>query len=145
VLTAHPTEARRRSILNHQRHIAAALEVVQDDRLGASEREEARGQIRETLALWWQTDAVRRLRLRVEDEVQNVLFFFEAVLFDAVPALGAEVARRLGGDPAAVATPVRFGSWAGATWTATPRWTPTASFPRSRSTGGSPCGCCATE
>ena len=113
VLTAHPTEARRRSILNHQRHIAAALEVVHDDRLSASEREEARGQIRETLALWWQTDAVRRLRLRVEDEVQNVLFFFEAVLFDAVPALGAEVARRLGGDPAAVATPVRFGSWAG--------------------------------
>ncbi|MBA3370131.1 MAG: phosphoenolpyruvate carboxylase, partial [Thermoleophilaceae bacterium] len=113
VLTAHPTEARRRSILNHQRHIAAALEIVQDDRLSASEREEARGQIRETLALWWQTDAVRRLRLRVEDEVQNVLFFFEAVLFDAVPALCAEVARRLGGDPAAVATPVRFGSWAG--------------------------------
>ena len=113
VLTAHPTEARRRSILDHQRRIAAALEVVQDDRLGASEREEARGQIRETLALWWQTDAVRRLRLRVEDEVQNVLFFFDAVLFDAVPALGAELARRLCGDPAAVATPVRFGSWAG--------------------------------
>jgi len=113
VLTAHPTEARRRSILDHQRRIAAALDVVQDDRLGASEREEARGQIRETLALWWQTDAVRRERLRVEDEVQNVLFFFEAVLFDAVPALGAELARRLCGDPTAVSTPVRFGSWAG--------------------------------
>jgi len=113
VLTAHPTEARRRSVLDHQRRITAALEVVQDDRLGASEREEARGQIRETLALWWQTDAVRRERPRVKDEVQNVLFFFEAVLFDAVPSLGAEVARRLGGDPVAVATPVRFGSWAG--------------------------------
>ncbi|MBA3300667.1 MAG: phosphoenolpyruvate carboxylase, partial [Thermoleophilaceae bacterium] len=113
VLTAHPTEARRRSILDHQRRIAASLEVAQDDRLGASEREEAMGQIREALALWWQTDAVRRLRPRVEDEVQNVLFFFDAVLFDAVPALGAEVARRLCGDPTAVATPVRFGSWAG--------------------------------
>ena len=113
VLTAHPTEARRRSILDHQRRIAAWLEVVQDDRLGASEREEARGQIRETLALWWQTDAVRQSRLRVEDEVQNVLFFFEAVLFDAVPTLSAEVARRLSGDPVAVAAPVRFGSWAG--------------------------------
>jgi len=113
VLTAHPTEARRRSILDHQRRIAAALEVVHDDRLGASEREEARGEIRETLALWWQTDAVRQVRLRVEDEVQNVLFFFEAVLFDAVPALSGELARRLGGDPAAVAAPVRFGSWAG--------------------------------
>ena len=113
VLTAHPTEARRRSILDHQRRIAAELEVVHDDRLGASEREGARGQIRETLAIWWQTDAVRRLRLNVEDEVQNVLFFFEAVLFDAVPALSAEVARRLSGDSAAVAAPVRFGSWAG--------------------------------
>ncbi|MDQ3647221.1 MAG: phosphoenolpyruvate carboxylase, partial [Actinomycetota bacterium] len=113
VLTAHPTEARRRSILDHQRRITAALEVAQDDRLGVSEREEARGQILETLALWWQTDAVRQVRLRVEDEVQNVLFFFEAVLFDAVPALCAEVARRLSSDPAAVAAPVRFGSWAG--------------------------------
>lgn len=113
VLTAHPTEARRRSILDHQRRVAVALEVVQDDRLGASEREEARAQIREALALWWQTDPIRRLRLRVEDEVQNVLVFFEAVLFDAVPALGAEVARRLCNDPAVVATPVRFGSWAG--------------------------------
>ncbi len=113
VLTAHPTEARRRAILDHQRHITGALEVVQDERLGASEREEARRQIREALALWWQTDAVRRERPRVEDEVQNVLFFFEAVLFDAVPALSAEVAQRLCGDPAVVATPVRFGSWAG--------------------------------
>ena len=113
VLTAHPTEARRRSILDHQRRIAVALEVVQDDRLGASEREKARREIREALTLWWQTDAVRRMRPRVEDEVQNVLFFFDAVLFDAVPVLGAEVARRLCGDPSLVATPVRFGSWAG--------------------------------
>ncbi|MDQ6751355.1 MAG: phosphoenolpyruvate carboxylase, partial [Actinomycetota bacterium] len=113
VLTAHPTEARRRSILDHQRRVTAALEIVQDDRLGASERDEARADIREVLALWWQTDAVRRVRPKVEDEVQNVLFFFDAVLFDAVPSLCAEMARRLCGDPAIVVTPVRFGSWAG--------------------------------
>ncbi len=129
VLTAHPTEARRRSILNHQRQIAAALEVAQDDRLGASEREEARGQIREALALWWQTDAVRRSRPRVEDEVQNVLFFFEAVLFDAVPALGAEVARRLCGDPTVVVTPVRFGSWAGGDMDGNPEVDPDGFLP----------------
>lgn len=129
VLTAHPTEARRRSILNHQRHIAAALGIVQDERLGASERETARGQIRESLALWWQTDAVRRTRPRVEDEVQNVLFFFEAVLFDSVPALGAEVARRLCGDPAAVVTPVRFGSWAGGDMDGNPEVDPDGFLP----------------
>jgi len=129
VLTAHPTEARRRSILNHQRQIAAALEVAQDDRLGASEREEARGQIREALALWWQTDAVRRSRPRVEDEVQNVLFFFEAVLFDAVPALGAEVARRLCGDPTVVVTPVLFGSWAGGDMDGNPEVDPDGFLP----------------
>ncbi len=129
VLTAHPTEARRRSILDHQRRVAVALEVVQDDRLGASEREEARAQIREALALWWQTDAVRRVRPRVEDEVQNVLFFFEAVLFDAVPALSAEMARRLGGDPAVVATPVRFGSWAGGDMDGNPEVDPDGFLP----------------
>lgn len=129
VLTAHPTEARRRSILDHQRNITAALEVVQDERLGASEREQARLQIREALALWWQTDAVRRERPRVEDEVQNVLFFFEAVLFDAVPALSAEVARRLCGDPAVVAAPVRFGSWAGGDMDGNPQVDPGGFLP----------------
>lgn len=129
VLTAHPTEARRRSILDHQRHITAALGVVQDDRLGASERDQARGQIREALALWWQTDAVRRVRPHVEDEVQNVLFFFEAVLFDAVPALGAEVARRLCGDPTVVVTPVRFGSWAGGDMDGNPEVDPDGFLP----------------
>ncbi|MDQ6806591.1 MAG: phosphoenolpyruvate carboxylase [Actinomycetota bacterium] len=129
VLTAHPTEARRRSILDHQRRVAVALEVVQDDRLGASEREEARRQIREALAVWWQTDAVRRLRPRVEDEVQNVLFFFESVLFDAVPALCAEVARRLCGDPAVVTSPVRFGSWAGGDMDGNPKVDPDGFLP----------------
>jgi phosphoenolpyruvate carboxylase len=129
VLTAHPTEARRRSILDHQRRVAVALEVVHDDRLGASERDEARRQIREALALWWQTDAVRRLRPRVEDEVQNVLFFFESVLFDAVPALGAEVARRLCGDPAVVTSPVRFGSWAGGDMDGNPEVDPDGFLP----------------
>jgi len=113
VLTAHPTEATRRSILDHQRRIASALHLTQDDRLGASEREQAKAEIREALAIWWQTDAVRRARPRVEDEVRNVLFFFEAVLFDAVPALSAEVARRLCGDLSSIVAPVRFGSWAG--------------------------------
>ncbi|HEV2075730.1 MAG TPA: phosphoenolpyruvate carboxylase, partial [Thermoleophilaceae bacterium] len=129
VLTAHPTEARRRSILNHQREIAGALEVMQDDRLGTSEREAARGRIHEALALWWQTDAVRRRRPRVEDEVQNVLFFFEAVLFDAVPALGAELARRLCGDPTVMTTPVRFGSWAGGDMDGNPEVDPDGFLP----------------
>ncbi len=113
VLTAHPTEATRRSILDHQRRVADALETYSDVRLGASERDEALAEIREALTLWWQTDTVRRLRPRVEDEVQKILFFFEAVLFDAVPAVGAELSRRLCRDEQAVTVPVRFGSWAG--------------------------------
>ena len=47
------------------------------------------------LTLWWQTDELRRIRPRVEDEVRRNLFFFEAVLFDAVPAVLGEIEHAL--------------------------------------------------
>ena len=48
-----------------------------------------------SLTLWWQTDELRRIRPRVEDEVRRNLFFFEAVLFDAVPAVLGEIEHAL--------------------------------------------------
>ena len=46
--------------------------------------------------MWWQTDELRRIRPKVEDEVRRNLFFFEAVLFDAVPAVLDEIEHALG-------------------------------------------------
>jgi phosphoenolpyruvate carboxylase len=113
VLTAHPTEATRRSILDHERAMWQDLDANVDGLLGPSERAAARVRLRERLTLWWQTDSVRPERPRVEDEVERTLFVVEDVLFDAVAELAEELERRFGRPAAASRPAVRFGSWAG--------------------------------
>src|ERR1700754_1927962 len=68
-------------------------------------------ELREVLTVWWQTDEVRRVRPKVEDEVRRNLFFFEALLFDAVPAVLDEIEHALG---VRLVQPVlSYGSWTG--------------------------------
>ena len=112
VLTAHPTEATRRSVLDHQRAVAGLMDALGDPRIGPTRRRALRDELREILTVWWQTDEVRRLRPRVEDEVRRGLFAFEATLYDAVPDL-LDALERAFGAPAAART-LTFGSWAGA-------------------------------
>jgi phosphoenolpyruvate carboxylase len=111
VLTAHPTEATRRSVLDHQLHVARLLDTLDDPRIGRSRRRALTSELREALTIWWQTDEVRRVRPMVEDEVRRNLFFFEATLHDAVPEVLEELERcfevRVDGRE------VSFGSWAG--------------------------------
>src|SRR3954464_10625738 len=111
VLTAHPTEATRRSVLDHQWDVAALLDKLDDPRTGISSRRRLLDQLREVLTIWWQTDEVRRVRPRVEDEVRRNLFFFEAVLFDALPAALEEMERAL--DTRLVQPVLSYGSWTG--------------------------------
>jgi phosphoenolpyruvate carboxylase len=111
VLTAHPTEATRRSVLDHQADLLELLDRLDDPRAGLTRRRGLLDEIQEILTIWWQTDDVRRARPRVEDEVRRNLFFFESVLFDAVPETFAELERAFG---VRVERPVlEFGSWAG--------------------------------
>jgi phosphoenolpyruvate carboxylase len=111
VLTAHPTEATRRSVLDHQLRVAQLLDGLDDPRIGRSRRRALLSELREALTIWWQTDEVRRVRPMVEDEVRRNLFFFEATLHDAVPEVLEELERcfevRVDGRE------VAFGSWAG--------------------------------
>jgi phosphoenolpyruvate carboxylase len=113
VLTAHPTEATRRTILDHRRHVTALLERLEEAGLEGVEGEELLAALREALVLWWQTDTVRRVRPRVDDEVRHVLFFVEQVLYDALPGLAVELARRFGPSGGPLPVAVRIGSWAG--------------------------------
>ena len=111
VLTAHPTEATRRSVLDHQLDLARLLDQLDDPRIGRSRRRTLESELREAITIWWQTDEVRRTRPMVEDEVRRNLFFFEATLHEAVPEVLEELERRF-------EAPVRgrelsFGSWAG--------------------------------
>jgi phosphoenolpyruvate carboxylase len=111
VLTAHPTEATRRSVLDHQADLMALLDRLDDPRMGHARRRAVLDEIQELLTIWWQTDEVRRARPRVDDEVRRNLFVFESTLFDAVPEVLGEVERAFG---TRVESPVlAFGSWTG--------------------------------
>jgi phosphoenolpyruvate carboxylase len=111
VLTAHPTEASRRSVLDHQWAITQLLDRLEDSRTGRTRRRALLEELREVLTIWWQTDEVRRARPHVEDEVRRTLYVFESVLYDTVPTVLDELERDLGPLPA---TPVlEFASWPG--------------------------------
>jgi phosphoenolpyruvate carboxylase len=109
VLTAHPTEATRRTVLLAHIRIAELLYRLDDPRLLPTERHEIEEHLAEEVTLLWQTDEVRHDRLRITDEIRHGLWFFEHSLMDAATELLHEWRERLPGAP----PPLRFGSWIG--------------------------------
>jgi phosphoenolpyruvate carboxylase len=107
VLTAHPTEALPRTILEKHRRIAALLDELDDARLTPAEREARERSIAEEVTILWQTDEVRSARPRVVDEIRQGLWFLEESLWDAAADLTAAWQARLPGSP------LRFGTWIG--------------------------------
>ncbi|HKT43350.1 MAG TPA: phosphoenolpyruvate carboxylase [Gaiellaceae bacterium] len=100
VLTAHPTEATRRTVLAAHTRIAALLGRLDDG-------EDVTDALAAEITMLWQADEVRTRRPRVVDEIRNGHWFFEQSLVDAAERLLAEYRRRLPG------TPLRFGTWIG--------------------------------
>jgi phosphoenolpyruvate carboxylase len=119
VLTAHPTEARRRAVTEALRRIGVLLTRLDDKQLGASERTETRRRLLEEIDLLWRTSALRTAAMQPLDEVRSAMTAFDETLFRVVPALYRSLDRALIGpasgraDPAAAAF-LRFGSWIGA-------------------------------
>ena len=120
VLTAHPTEARRRAIVAALRRISELLHAVTDRDDGAADRAEAERALREQIDLLWRTSQLRVKAMDPIDEVRTVMTAFDETLFRVVPRVYRELDRAiLGPDQAGqTATPVpaflRFGSWVGA-------------------------------
>ncbi|ODU18742.1 MAG: phosphoenolpyruvate carboxylase [Sphingomonas sp. SCN 67-18] len=110
VLTAHPTEVRRKSMIDHRNRIAELM--LQKD-AGAVETPDGdlieRAILRQ-IALLWQTRPLRRERLYVTDEVETALTYMRDVFLPALPALYARWERALGHRPASF---LRLGSWIG--------------------------------
>ena len=86
-ITAHPTEARRRSILLKQESITAMVSEIDDERLTPNEKEELLHKVLNEITLLIATDEVRAERLTVEDEVENGLFFITNSIWNTVPRL----------------------------------------------------------
>ncbi|MGD0374835.1 MAG: phosphoenolpyruvate carboxylase [Streptosporangiaceae bacterium] len=118
VLTAHPTEARRRAVTEALRRIGALLDALDDGRLGANERVETRRRLSEEIDLLWRTSALRVAAMRPLDEVRAAMTAFDETLFRLVPALYRSLDRALNGAASGHAAPaapafLRFGSWVG--------------------------------
>jgi phosphoenolpyruvate carboxylase len=115
VLTAHPTEARRRTVLVAQRRLYRLLDRFDDPRLTRSEDRDLRRRLREEISLLWQTSPVRGQRPTPLDEVRAAMVFFDETLFAVTPRLYRALQETIGGtDTDAVAEPyLRWGSWIG--------------------------------
>jgi phosphoenolpyruvate carboxylase len=110
VLTAHPTEVRRKSIIDRRNRVAHLMRLRDREIDETPEGEAVETEIRRQIALLWQTRPLRLERLHVADEVEIALSYFRDVFLDTLPALYARWERELGGRPASF---VRLGSWIG--------------------------------
>ncbi len=123
VLTAHPTEVQRKSILDAERDIARLL--AERDEIAAraqlynsakdtiAPREMAANEacIRARVAQLWQTRLLRYSKLTVADEIENALSYYESTFLTEIPKLYADLERELDGQP--VASFLRMGQWIG--------------------------------
>ena len=117
VITAHPTEVRRQTILTVLREIGRALDTL--DRLDPADP--ARADLVRTLRIHvttlWETALLRLSKLRVEDEIGEALKYYDASLFQVLPEIvgtldekRSELVQLPDGAPS---TPIRMGSWIG--------------------------------
>ncbi|HRN65157.1 MAG TPA: phosphoenolpyruvate carboxylase, partial [Alicycliphilus sp.] len=124
VLTAHPTEVQRKSILDAEREIAQLLTQRDDiqaraqlynsakDALTPRELAANEAQLRARVAQLWQTRLLRYSKLTVADEIENALSYYESTFLREIPRIYADLERELGGNQA-VASFLRMGQWIG--------------------------------
>jgi len=110
VLTAHPTEVMRKSMLDHRHRIAALMRQRDFGYSETTEGELIEEAIAAQIALLWQTRALRRERLYVADEVDTALTYLRDIFLPMIPMLYTRWERLLGRRPASF---LRLGSWIG--------------------------------
>jgi phosphoenolpyruvate carboxylase len=114
VLTAHPTEVQRKSILDAQ-HDVARLLAERDQELTNRERAHNEAMLRASVTSLWQTRMLRDSRLTVGDEIENALSYYRATFLEEIPALYADIEQALAEHGLAARLPpfLQMGSWIG--------------------------------
>ncbi|WP_439926016.1 phosphoenolpyruvate carboxylase [Nitrobacter sp. JJSN] len=117
VLTAHPTEVRRKSTIDREMEVAALLDRRERMQLTPAEYEVSEEQLRRAVLTLWHTNLLRRTKLTVLDEVANGLSFYDYTFLREVPRLHCVLEDRLQDDAVGVsnemASFLRIGSWIG--------------------------------
>jgi len=117
VLTAHPTEVRRKSTIDREMEIAALLDRRERLQLTPEELADSDEELRREVLTLWKTNLLRRTKLTVLDEVANGLSFYDYTFLQEVPRLHCVLEDRLnesdGGAQGELASFLRMGSWIG--------------------------------
>jgi len=122
VFTAHPTEARRRAVMEGMRRVFLICDQLYSPTLGANDQRELEAQLAAEIQVMWRTDELRTAKLEVRDEVRNGLYYVRESLFEAVPRAYSYFEKALrkhygvnadGGALISVPSFIRFGSWIG--------------------------------
>jgi phosphoenolpyruvate carboxylase len=118
VLTAHPTESRRRAVVAAITRVGAQLEVLDDPRSSGREQRDARRRLMEEIDILWRTAQLRSTQLEPLDEVRSVMAIFDETLFRAIPEIYRDLDAAMDPDDAGSRPPsapafIRIGSWVG--------------------------------
>ncbi len=118
VLTAHPTEVRRKSTMRHEMEVAALLNQRERGRWTPEEQAAMEDQLRRSVLTVWQTNLLRQSRLVVRDEIANGLSYYEYTFLRELPKFYAALEDRLGdldpdGAESGLNPFLRIGSWIG--------------------------------
>ncbi|MEO0464436.1 MAG: phosphoenolpyruvate carboxylase [Pseudomonadota bacterium] len=110
VLTAHPTEVRRKSVIDHRTRLAEMMKQRDEALASGGDASAIERAIERQIALLWRTRTLRRDRLNVIDEVDNALDFMRNVFLPVLPELYQRWEQAL---PARPASFLKLGSWIG--------------------------------
>ncbi len=116
VLTAHPTEAKRRTVLSKLQRVGELLRRLDDEERLLDERAADVAALRAEVTALWLTDRARTTRPAVTDEVRTGLYFVASIFWDALPRLGVDLADALREHYPGLAPPPRWltlASWIG--------------------------------
>jgi len=122
VITAHPTESKRHTIMEAQRRIFVTSEQLDDTRLSREEREKIILSLESKIQTLWKTDEIRSQRPQVTGEIRHGIYYFQDSLFQAMPAMYRELEQAIekiygpelaAGETVTVPSFLRFGSWVG--------------------------------
>lgn len=115
VLTAHPTQVQRKSMLDLTNHIHTLLRKYRDVKLGLINKEKWHTDLRRYIEIIMQTDMIREKKLKVTNEITNVMEYYQSSFLNAVPRLTAEYKKlaKEQGIELQNPKPITMGMWIG--------------------------------
>jgi phosphoenolpyruvate carboxylase len=117
VITAHPTETRRRTVFDTQHRITELMRLRLHGHTETEDGREIERELRRHILTLWQTALIRLSRLKIQDEIETGLRYYPAAFFEVIPQVNAEVRTALNArwpDVQLLDQPIlRPGSWIG--------------------------------